>query len=236
MEQAAVATNLDDASQDESAKYIIFGLAGETYGVPILQAQEIIADYELTVLPHLPDFFDGVISMRGEAVPVINLRKRFDIATIERSVSSRIVIIEMEPTPIGILVDKVFKVDAFRRNEIEAPPTFSMSKKARFVNGVIETNKKKFAIILDMQQILTTEEKIELESIKKIIESKTEEDRKTIIEGGERNEVEGKRAKGKKKRARVESEAEIVTADDPNHDGEAKGTTNDRKQDSEEPE
>jgi purine-binding chemotaxis protein CheW len=172
MEQQIAESITEEPLQSVEEKYILFALAGETYGVPILHAQEIIADFELTVLPYLPEFFDGVISLRGEAVPVINLRHRFNLSRTERDHSSRIIIVEMDPTPIGMLVDKVHKVFSIDTAEIEEPPDFTMDKKARFVNGVTEIEKKKFAILLDMQQILTSEEKIELSQTHDYLDSK----------------------------------------------------------------
>lgn len=174
MEQTAHSESVVSTSHKHE-KHILFGLGGETYGIPILQTQEIIADFELTVLPELPQFFDGVISLRGEAVPVINLRSRFNIEQVVREDSSRIIIIEMKPTPIGILVDRVYKVFSIALDEIEEPPEFQSGAKAKYIKGVTEIERKKFAILLDMQEILTGPEQIELGNVKELIETKQKE-------------------------------------------------------------
>ena len=79
---------IEGRGRREESKHVLFVLAGETYGLPILQVKEIISDYELTVLPNLPEFFHGVISLRGEAIPVINLRRRFELPARARDRTS----------------------------------------------------------------------------------------------------------------------------------------------------
>lgn len=170
-QQANEATALSEQYQEQE-KYILFGLGGETYGIHILQAQEIIADFELTVLPSLPEFFHGVISLRGEAIPVINLRRRFGLPDRDRDGFTRVIIVELEETSIGIQVDTVFRVASIFADAIDAPPTLTYGQKTKFIRGVAELGRNKFSIILDIEEILTRLEKIELESTKQFIEEK----------------------------------------------------------------
>ena len=66
--------------QGTSDKYVVFGIDGESYCLPILSPREIIADYALTPMPNLPKIFHGVVSVRGQAIPVINLHRRFGVS------------------------------------------------------------------------------------------------------------------------------------------------------------
>lgn len=145
----------------EKSKYILFSLAGECYGFPILQAREIISDYELTVLPKLPQLFHGVINLRGEAIPVVNLRRRFELPDAVRDGSSRVIIVEAEPA-VGVQVDQVQRVVTLDPADIEKPPELTCGQRTWFLSGVTQLVGGKFAILLDMARILGSLEQIEL--------------------------------------------------------------------------
>ena len=115
----------EDRIQEELEKYVLFDLERETYCLPILKIQEIIADHELTLLPNLPDFYHGVMSLRGAAIPVVNLRRRFGLPDRDKSPSTRVIILDLQPSPIGIRVDSVRRVASVARSAFEHPPTLS---------------------------------------------------------------------------------------------------------------
>ena len=156
-------------------KYISFVLDGETYALPILQVQEIISDYEITVFPNLPDFFHGVISLRGEAIPVINLRKRFDLPPKQKDRKTRVLIIEMEPNPIGVQVDEVQRVVSITGDQFEKPPSLTCNQRTEFISGVAELGGKKFTIVLNMQEILTSLEQIKIKEMSQMLNQAMED-------------------------------------------------------------
>ncbi len=149
----------------EAQKYVLFGLAGETYGLSLLQLQEILAAYEYTVTPNLPDYFHGVIGVRGEVIPVLNLRQRFGFPRAERDKRNRVIVVDLTPNPIGVQVDEVFRVVTVREDQIEAAPELTCGQRIPYVTGVSERESGKLVIHLDMQKVLSSMEKIHLAEI-----------------------------------------------------------------------
>lgn len=149
----------------ETEKYVLFGLANETYGLSLLQLQEIIAKYEFTVLPNLPDHFQGVIGLRGAVIPVLNLRRRCGFSDRDRDDRTRVLVVDLEPNPIGIQVDEVFRVVTIDKSTIEDPPELTGGQRVPFVTGVSEMESGKLVIHLDMQKVLGSLEKIQLAEI-----------------------------------------------------------------------
>jgi purine-binding chemotaxis protein CheW len=164
----------EEQIEEKLEKYVLFDLEGETYCLPILKIQEIIANHELTLLPNLPEFYHGVISLRGEAIPVINLRKRFGLTKRERDTATRVIIIDLEPTPIGIQVDSVGRVASVARSAIDSPPAISGGQKTPFVEGVCELTEGKFTILLNMEEILTSFEKTQLGEMRESLQHEME--------------------------------------------------------------
>jgi purine-binding chemotaxis protein CheW len=161
--QHGVATDL------EAQKYVLFGLAGETYGLSLLQLQEVLSTYEYTVTPNLPDFFHGVIAVRGEVIPVLNLRKRFGFPEAERGRGNRVIVVDLEPNPIGIQVDEIFRVVRIRDDQIERAPELTCGQRIPYVTGVSERDHGKLVIHLDIQKVLSSLEQIELAQIAETI-------------------------------------------------------------------
>jgi purine-binding chemotaxis protein CheW len=161
--QHGVATDL------EAQKYVLFGLAGETYGLSLLQLQEVLSTYEYTVTPNLPDFFHGVIAVRGEVIPVLNLRKRFGFPEAERDRGNRVIVVDLQPNPIGIQVDEIFRVVRIRGDRIERAPELTCGQRIPYVTGVSERDDGKLVIHLDIQKVLSSLEQIELAQIAETI-------------------------------------------------------------------
>jgi purine-binding chemotaxis protein CheW len=149
----------------ESEKYVLFRLAGETFGLSLLELQEVIANYDVTVLPNLPPYFHGVIGLRREVIPVLDLRSRLGFAAKSRDRSTRAIVLDLEPNPIALEVDEVLRVRAIRRDAIESAPVFSGDQRAPFVSGVSEQTNGKLVIHLDVQRILSSLDQIELAEI-----------------------------------------------------------------------
>jgi purine-binding chemotaxis protein CheW len=164
----------EEPIEEKLEKFVLFDLEEETYCLPILKVQEVIDNHELTLFPNLPEFYHGVISLRGEAIPVINLRKRFGLTGRERNTDTRIIIIDLEPTPIGIQVDAVRRVASVARGAIDSPPTLSGGQKTPFIKGVCELSKGKFTILLDIEEIFTSFEKIQLGDMRESLQSEME--------------------------------------------------------------
>lgn len=109
-----------------SQQVVGFHLAGEEYGIEITKIQEIILPGEITRIPQVPHYIEGLINLRGSVIPIIDLRKRFNLPSSERTDQTRIVVVNVGEKTIGVVVDAVTQVIRINRNQIEpTPPTVS---------------------------------------------------------------------------------------------------------------
>ena len=143
------------------AQYLTFLLAGEMFGVGILNVKEIIEYGNLTEIPMMPAFIRGVINLRGSVVPVIDLAARFGGKSTEVGRRTCIVIVEVADEEmhhdIGIMVDAVSEVLEIPAGDIEPPPSFGARIRADFIFGMGKVAGK-FVILLAIDKVLSVEE------------------------------------------------------------------------------
>jgi purine-binding chemotaxis protein CheW len=147
---------------DPVNQWVTFRLGEETYGVNVMQVQEVLRITEIAPVPGSPDYVVGIINLRGNVVTVIDTRKRFGLYPKDSDDSSRIVIIEAEDQVIGILVDSVAEVVELRSSEIESAPNVGNEESSRYIQGVTSRNGE-LLILVDLNRFLSDEEKAELE-------------------------------------------------------------------------
>ena len=135
------------------AQWVTFRLDLETYGINVMQVQEVLRVSEITPVPGSPDFVLGIINLRGHVVTVVDARRRFDLAVLQTSDESRIVIAEIGGQVVGMLVDSVAEVLELRAEQIETPPNVGNEEKARFVQGVC-SHDGELLILIDLNQLL----------------------------------------------------------------------------------
>ena len=150
-----------EVSVKKILKFVTFGIGRERFGIPIHKVKEIIASYEIVPLPKAPEFIEGIISLRGSIIPIVEMRKRFDIAGRRDDEETRIIVLEMNDFSVGIQVDKVYEVLKLAENAIEPPPSLVAGLSADYLEGVAEV-KGKLTIILSLDEIFSTTEKIVL--------------------------------------------------------------------------
>ena len=143
-------------------QWVTFRLGEETYGVNVMQVQEVLRIAEIAPVPGAPDYVVGIINLRGNVVTVIDTRKRFGLYPRELDDSSRIVIIEADDQVIGILVDSVAEVVELRGSEVEAAPTVGNEESSRYIQGVASRNGE-LLILVDLNRFLSEEEKADLD-------------------------------------------------------------------------
>ncbi|WP_115719173.1 chemotaxis protein CheW [Gallaecimonas mangrovi] len=144
-------------ANDEVLQWVTFQLDNETYGINVMQVQEVLRYSEIAPVPGAPDYVLGIINLRGNVVTVIDTRARFGLASSEVSDQSRIVIIEAEKEVIGILVDAVAEVVYLKRSEIEVAPNVGTEESAKFIQGVSNRDGE-LLILVDLNKMLTDEE------------------------------------------------------------------------------
>jgi purine-binding chemotaxis protein CheW len=143
-------------------QFLTFVLNDETYGVGILHIREIIEYDNLTVVPLMPDFISGVINLRGNVVPVVNLARRFEHQAKEIGKRTSIVIIDIKDTEgesveVGMVVDIVNEVIELACSDIAAAPTFGAKIRTNFIQGMGKIDDK-LMILLDVNNVLSISE------------------------------------------------------------------------------
>jgi purine-binding chemotaxis protein CheW len=150
------------AQDDPVLQWVTFHLAGETYGVNVMQVQEVLRHTEIAPVPGAPSYVLGIINLRGNVVTVIDTRHRFGLDPGEITDNTRIVIIEAEKHVVGILVDSVAEVVYLRQSEIETAPNVGNDDSAKFIQGVCHKNGE-LLILIELNKLLTDDEWADLE-------------------------------------------------------------------------
>jgi purine-binding chemotaxis protein CheW len=140
---------IDDDAADDDEQVVVFRLGKEEFGVPIDSVQEIVrVPDELTHVPKAPSFVEGVINLRGAVLPVIDLRRRLGLATVERSDRQRVMVFLIDGVRTGFIVDSVAEVLKIHKAAIEASPRLSAEQSqllARMAN--LEKQKRMVQLI-----------------------------------------------------------------------------------------
>ena len=153
----AIENETDVDGNDEVLQWVTFQLEQETYGINVMQVQEVLRYSEIAPVPGAPNYVLGIINLRGNVVTVIDTRLRFGLQTTEVTDNSRIVIIESEQQVIGILVDSVAEVVYLKTSEIDSAPNVGTDESARFIQGVSNRDGE-LLILVDLDKMLTDEE------------------------------------------------------------------------------
>jgi purine-binding chemotaxis protein CheW len=159
---ANVAAKAND--NDEVVQWVTFRLSDETYGINVMQVQEVLRVSEIAPVPGAPHYVLGIINLRGNVVTVVDTRIRLGLATSEVTDSTRIVIIEGEKHVVGILVDCVAEVVDLAASEMESAPNVGNEESAKYIQGVASRGDE-LLILVDLNKLLTDEEWEELASM-----------------------------------------------------------------------
>ena len=168
MAETYATERVDQLEKEQLMQLVGFTIGKELFGVDILMVQEIIRAAPITAVPNSPDFVEGVINLRGNIIPVIELRKRLGFATPDANLKDNwILILDIEGRITGFIVDSVTEVLKIQESGIEPPPDIVVAGLERqHIRGVCEINEK-LLILLDFNCILLVDE------IKKLKEMKT---------------------------------------------------------------
>ncbi len=131
---------------------VTFGVANEEFGVDILHVQEINRMMELTRVPQSPDDVVGVINLRGKIIPVLDMRRRFNLTAEAYSETSRIIVVETHGRVIGFIVDCVHEVLRIDQSIVEPAPQLVSSVDADFISGVGKLEDR-LLILLDLEKL-----------------------------------------------------------------------------------
>ena len=149
------------AMEEREGKYLTFTLADEEYGIGILKIKEIIGMMPVTTVPQTPKFVKGVINLRGKVIPVIDLRLKFGMESIDYTERTCIIVVEIEGSvgtvEIGTVVDSVSEVVNIKGENIEDTPTFATKLETNYILGMAKMEGG-VKILLDINRVLNNEE------------------------------------------------------------------------------
>ncbi len=139
----------------------VFQLEGQPYAIDIMKIKQIIRPLKISRLPKAPDFLEGVINLRGVVIPVIDMRKRLGMEPGEDRSDDKVIIASVDRKIVGIIVDDVSEVIPVSKSEIQPPPRVIRGIESTYLHGVCRY-KDDILMILNLDEILTAEEKISL--------------------------------------------------------------------------
>lgn len=145
---------------EQEIQLVIFEVDKGEYGVNILDVQEIIRIPPITRVPRAPTFVEGVTNLRGQVLPVIDLRKRLGTYQRELGSTSRIVVVSNNTRRIGLIVDAVTEVARIPRSSIEPPPPEVLDVDSEFIDGVGKRGDR-LLVLLRLDKVLSLKEERE---------------------------------------------------------------------------
>jgi len=154
----------EQAENNPVTQWVTFRLEDETYGVNVMQVQEVLRMTEIAPVPGAPSYVLGIINLRGNVVTVMDTRSRFALPPHEADDSTRIVIIEAEDQVVGIMVDSVAEVVYLKQSEIEVAPNVGNEESSRYIQGVANRDDG-LLILVDLDKLLTDDEWKEFNSM-----------------------------------------------------------------------
>ena len=140
-----------------AGKYLVFHLGREHFGIRVLKVREIMGLQDITAVPHTPIFVKGVFNLRGNVIPVIDLRLRFQMPEVEYSPRTCIIVVSLsgvdEPIPMGLVVDGVAEVINIGEQDVEAPPDFGNELDTSYLLGIAKI-RGEVKLLLDIDRAL----------------------------------------------------------------------------------
>lgn len=145
----------------KNLQLVVFNIGKELYGVGIDAVHEIVKVPDITEVPDAPAFLQGVINLRGKIVPVVDLRKRMNLAEKEKTKASRVLITENDGRLVGLLVDAVSEVLKVPPESVEAPPEMISSIGVEYITGVAKVGGG-LIILLNLKKVFSIEDMMKL--------------------------------------------------------------------------
>ncbi|HAO30221.1 MAG TPA: chemotaxis protein CheW [Treponema sp.] len=152
------------AEENSQLQLVTFQLGEELYGVDIMDVKEIVRVQDVRPIPNAPYYVEGIINLRGEIIPIMNLHKRFHIQQAAASSEDLLseddggfIILDIEGNKIGIIIDRVARVVSVERGEIKPPPQMFSGIGTEYIQGVVR-QESGYLIILDTRKLFNPKE------------------------------------------------------------------------------
>ncbi|MBX3318589.1 MAG: chemotaxis protein CheW [Nitrospira sp.] len=160
LETATKELNQQIGLSGDGSQFLTFNLGEELYGVDILRVQEIKGYTTVTKIPNTPSHIKGVLNLRGTIVPIIELRTKFNMPTIDYTAFTVIIVVVVRDKVMGLVVDAVSDVLNIDKKDIQPAPQFGAKVDVSFLNGIGKSGDKLVAL-LDMDRLLLDDEMLD---------------------------------------------------------------------------
>jgi len=148
----------------ELRQFISFSVGDEEYGLELLRVKEVIRVREITWLPRAPAFVKGIINLRGDVIPIVDLREKFGLEAVGETAQTRVIVVEMGGQLVGMVVDSASQVVRIPAAQIDPPPPVLGGFSQEFITGVGKLEDK-LVVLLNVDSLLTSEERNALSAI-----------------------------------------------------------------------
>lgn len=150
------------AEADTQFQLVTFHLGEELYGVNILDVKEIVRLQAVRVIPNAPYYVEGIINLRGEIIPIIDLHKRFKIQSVlkddEIELEGGFIILDIDGIKMGIMIDKVERVVTIQSKDVKEPPQMLSGIGSEYIEGVIREESGNYLIMLNIRKLFNPKE------------------------------------------------------------------------------
>ncbi len=154
----------DDDEDTQKDRFLTFQIGDEEFGIEIDCIIEVIGMQKITDVPDMPDFVKGVINLRGQVIPVVDVRMRFAMEPLEYNDRTCILVVNVNDTSIGLVVDTVCDVLHIPEDRIEPPPKIKQRSRGRFIQGMGKIGEE-VKIILNIRKLLYDDELEKIEAM-----------------------------------------------------------------------
>jgi purine-binding chemotaxis protein CheW len=137
----------------DSATFILFQLNEATYAIRSREIQQLDMVRAITAVPNAPPFVEGVVSVRGEVIPVVNLRKRFGFADATANARSRMLVVRQGKRTVGLLVDSAREFASIADDDIQPPPETIADMSGRYLEGIAQVGSR-LVLVLNVTELL----------------------------------------------------------------------------------
>lgn len=141
----------------ESNQIVVFKLGKEEYGIDIMRVLEIIDYREVTPIPELPEYIEGMVNIRSDIYPIVNLRKRFRLKGQVIDAESKIVLMNLEELKVGFVVDSVCEILSISEESIQKTPKLIAKYESKYITGVTKQNDR-MILLLDVDLLISEDD------------------------------------------------------------------------------
>lgn len=141
----------------ENNQIVVFKLGKEEYGIDIMRVLEIIDYREVTPIPELPEYIEGMVNIRSDIYPIVNLRKRFRLKGQVVDTESKIILMNLEELKVGFVVDSVCEILSISEDMIQRTPKFIAKYQSKYITGVTKQNDR-MILLLDVDLLISEDD------------------------------------------------------------------------------